>query len=78
MNMGGPLAWISKAFGKVSEIEVAEKIDSEDKVFLVNSEDEAMAYYLNNKVNKFFNKPYPKFKGNNGFKGSLSAGKGMR
>ena len=63
MSLGGPLALMSKMPTKDSEIEVAEQVGSEDEGFLMNSEDEAMAYYSKYKVKKFFKKPFnPKYK----------------
>ena len=45
---------MSKVSAKDYEIETVEQDGSEDEGFLVNSEDEVVAYYSNNKVKKFF------------------------
>ena len=77
MNLGGPLALMSTVSAKDSEIEVAKLVDSKDEEFLMNSEDEVVAYYSNNKVKKFFKKPFnQKYKTNNEFKGNTLSGKG--
>ena len=60
LSLGGPLALVSK----VSEKEVVGKVDSDDEEgFIMNTDDEAIAFYSNNKVKKFFKKPFnPKLK----------------
>ncbi|XP_052627452.1 uncharacterized protein LOC128134082 [Lactuca sativa] len=61
MSLGGPLALVSK----VSEVEATEKENSDEEGFLLNSDDEAVAFYSNNRVKKFFKKPFnPKGKKN--------------
>lgn len=46
---------------------------------MVNSEDDAVAYYSNNKVKKLFKKPFsPKYRSKNEFKGNTSLGKCTR
>ena len=68
LSLGGPLALVSK----VSKKEAVEKGDSDDEEgFIINSDDEAIAFYSNNRVKKFFKKPFnPKVKQSEG-KGSL-------
>ena len=53
-SLGGPLAPVSKG----SEGESAEKENSNEEGFLLNSGDEAIAFYSNNRVKKFFKKPF--------------------
>ncbi|CAI9279824.1 unnamed protein product [Lactuca saligna] len=61
------------------EVESTEVNGPGDEGFLMNSEDEVMAYYSNNKVKKLLNKPFNlKFKGNSGFKGNSLSGKIVR
>ncbi|XP_023738187.1 uncharacterized protein LOC111886187 [Lactuca sativa] len=65
--LGGPLALVSK----VIEKETLEKENSNEEGFLMNPDDEAVAFYSNNRVKKFFKKPFnPKSKPNDG-KGSF-------
>ena len=53
-SLGGPLALISKGSERESE-----KLKSdEEEGFLMNSEDEVVAFYSNNRVKKFFKKPF--------------------
>ena len=52
--LGGPLALVSK----VSEVETVDKKDSDEEGFLMNPDDEAVAFYSNNQVRKFFKKPF--------------------
>ena len=53
-SLGGPLALISKGSERESE-----KLKSdEEEGFLMNSDDEAVAFYSNNRVKKFFKKPF--------------------
>ena len=54
--MGGPLALMSKVTNKEVEIESTENEGSEDEGLIVNSDDEAIVFYSNNKVKKFFKK----------------------
>ncbi|KAL7606668.1 hypothetical protein Lser_V15G16417 [Lactuca serriola] len=53
-SLGGSLALVSK----VSEIESAEKENSDEESFIMNSGDEVVAFYSNNQVKKFFKKPF--------------------
>lgn len=72
LGIGGPLALISKVNTKDSEIETGEQDNSEEEGFLVNSKDEVVAYYSNNKV-IFFKKLFnPKYKSSSEFKGNNS------
>ncbi|XP_023768575.1 uncharacterized protein LOC111917153 [Lactuca sativa] len=58
-NLGGPLALVSK----ISEKEAEKDASDEDKGFIMNSDDEAIAIYSNNRVKKFFKKHFnPKAK----------------
>ena len=67
MTLGGPLDLVLK----VAKKETLEKEDSDEDGFLMNSDDEVVAFYSNNRVKKFFHKPFnPKSKSNNG-KGSF-------
>ncbi|XP_023761595.1 uncharacterized protein LOC111910032 [Lactuca sativa] len=52
--LGGPLALVLK----VSKVEFAEKENSDEEGFLMNSDDEAITFYSNNRVKKFFKKPF--------------------
>ncbi|KAL7592770.1 hypothetical protein Lser_V15G32250 [Lactuca serriola] len=52
LAIGGPLALVSK----VSETD--EKDGSDEEGFFMNSDDEAVAFYSNNRVKKFFKKPF--------------------
>lgn len=54
LSLKGPLALISKVTVKDSEVEYVEQDNLKEEVFLFNSEDEVVAYYLNNKVKKLF------------------------
>ncbi|XP_023745018.1 uncharacterized protein LOC111893181 [Lactuca sativa] len=55
LSLGGPLALVSK----VSEKEAIEKGDSDDEEgFIMNSDDDAIGFYSNNRVKKFFKKPF--------------------
>ena len=49
-SIGGPLALVSK----VSEVETVEKEGSDEEGFLMNSNDEFVAFYSNNQVKKVF------------------------
>ena len=64
LNLGGPLDLVSK----VTEKETIEGGDSDvEEGFLMNSDDEAIAFYSNNKVKKFFEKPFnPKLRQSEG------------
>ena len=53
-SLGGPLALVSK----VIEIDAGEKEESDNEGFLMNSDDEAVAFYSNNRVKKFFKNPF--------------------
>ncbi|KAL7614205.1 hypothetical protein Lser_V15G05372 [Lactuca serriola] len=54
-SLGGPLALVSK----MNEKEVHEKSDSDaEEGFIMNSDDEAIAFYSNNRVRKFFKKAF--------------------
>ena len=79
LSLGGLLDLMSKVTAKDSEIESGEQEDLEEEGFLVNSEDEVVAYYLKNKVKRFFKYPFnPKYKNNNEFKGNSSTCKGAK
>ena len=54
ISLGGSLALISK----VNEKEFVEKEYSDNEGLLLNSDDEAIAFYSNNRVKKFFKKPF--------------------
>ncbi|XP_023757080.2 uncharacterized protein LOC111905620 [Lactuca sativa] len=54
MSLGEPLALVSK----VSEVESAEKENSDEEGLLLNSDDKAITFYSNNQVKKFFKKPF--------------------
>lgn len=45
ISLGGPLALVSKVAGREVEKEVVEKENSEDEGLIVNSDDEAVAFY---------------------------------
>ena len=53
-SLGGPLALVSK----VTERESEKLKSDEEEGFLMNSDDEAVAFYSNNRVKKFFKKPF--------------------
>ena len=53
-SLGGPLALVSK----VSEVAFAEKENSDEEGYLMNPDDEAIAFYSNNHVKKFFKKTF--------------------
>ncbi|XP_023752546.1 uncharacterized protein LOC111900907 [Lactuca sativa] len=54
-SLGGPLALVSK----MTEKEIHEKSDSDgEEGFIMNSDDEAIAFYSNNHIKKFFKKPF--------------------
>lgn len=55
MNFGGPLALVSKINVKEVCFDGEEGIGEEG--FIMNSDDEVVTYYLNNKVKKFYKKP---------------------
>ena len=60
---------------KVSEVDVNEKDDSDNEGFLMNSDDEAVAFYSNNRVKKFFKKPFnPKGKATDAKSGVTKTG----
>ena len=54
ISLGGLLALVSK----VTEKEGTEKESSDEKGWIVNVDDEAIAFYSNNKVKKFYKKPF--------------------
>ncbi|XP_023733619.1 uncharacterized protein LOC111881461 [Lactuca sativa] len=59
MSLGGPLALVSK----MSEKEIENDEPEEEEGFIMNSDDEAVAFYSNNRVKKFYKKPFnPKTK----------------
>lgn len=58
LSLGGPLALVSKVSGKVTEFESTENDGSDNEVFIRNSYDEAVSYYSNNKVMKFYKTPF--------------------
>ena len=75
--MGGPLTLVSNVSGKKPDVEYDDDDGSDNEGFVMNLDDEVVAYYSNNKVNKFFKKPFNlKFKGSD-FKGN-SSGKNVR
>ena len=43
---------------KISETDVGETEGSDNEGFLMNSDDEAVTFYSNNRVKKFFKKPF--------------------
>lgn len=53
-SFGGPLALVSK----VSEMESTEKENSDEEGLILNSNDEVIAFYSNNRVKKYFKKPF--------------------
>ena len=62
---------MSKVTAKDFVVESDEEEKLEEEGFMVKSDHEAVAYYSNNKVKKFFKKPFnPKNKNNNEFKGN--------
>ena len=58
LSLGGPLALMSKVTSGEAGIEATENEGSEDEGMIVNFDDEVVAFYSNNKVNKFFKKPF--------------------
>ena len=56
--LGGPFALMSTVAGREVEKETTEKESLEDKVLIINYNDEAMALYFNNRVKNFFKKPF--------------------
>ena len=56
ISIGGPLALVSKVSGREAEKESVEKENSKDEGLIVNSNDEAIAFYSINRVKKFFKK----------------------
>ena len=48
ISLGGPLALVSKVVSREAEKEVVEKENSEDEGLIVNSDEEAVAFYFNN------------------------------
>lgn len=76
-SLGGPLALVSKVYAK--EVETDEEAKNGEKGFLFNSDDEVVAYYLNNKVKKFFRNPFNgKFKNSYETKGVSTSGKSVK
>nr|KAJ0213712.1 hypothetical protein LSAT_V11C400159680 [Lactuca sativa] len=69
---GGPLALMSKVTSRDAKIESTENDGLEDVGLIVNSDDEAMAFYSNNKVKKIFKKPFNSKSKTSESKGSLS------
>lgn len=68
---------MSKVNAKEYEIETGEQNIFEGEGFLVNSEEEAVSYYSDNNVKRFFKNPFnPKYKSNSDFKGNNSLEKG--
>ena len=79
ISLEGPLDLMSKVSKWKSKMEVAEQVGCEDEGLFMNWEDEAVAYYSNNKVKIFFKKPFnPKYKSNNEFKANTSYVNGTR
>lgn len=75
--LGDTLALVSKVSGK--GVEFDEDVKYGDEGFLFNSDDEAVAYYYNNKVNKFFKKPFNgKLKNGYESKGMSMSDKGVK
>jgi len=66
-SLGGPLALVSK----VSERENEKSKSDEEEGFLMNSDDEAVAFYSNNRVKKFFKKPFNPKNNSSDSKGSF-------
>ncbi|KAL7614614.1 hypothetical protein Lser_V15G06614 [Lactuca serriola] len=58
ISIGGPLALVSKISGREAKKESVEKENSEDEGLIVNSDDEAIAFYSNNRVKRFFKKSF--------------------
>lgn len=58
LSLGGPLTLMTKVTTNDSKIESVKEVKLEEEGFLVDSLDEVVAYYLNNKVKKFFKKPF--------------------
>ncbi|KAL7618630.1 hypothetical protein Lser_V15G03678 [Lactuca serriola] len=52
--LGGPLALMSKIYEKDAEKDASD----EDEGFIMNFDDEAITFYSNNRVKKFFKKPF--------------------
>ena len=50
ISLGGPLALVAKISRKEFEKVLAKKEKSDEEGLIVNSDDEAMAFYLNNRV----------------------------
>lgn len=71
MNFGGPLALILKTTRK--EVCFDGEANDNKEGLLMNSDDETLAYYSNNSVNKFYMKPIGGNFKNNSFKKSLSS-----
>ncbi|KAL7592013.1 hypothetical protein Lser_V15G31779 [Lactuca serriola] len=57
-SLGGPLALMSNVASKEVEKETFENEGSDDEGLIVNSEDEAVDFYSNNRVKKFFKNPF--------------------
>ncbi|XP_052624916.1 uncharacterized protein LOC128132402 [Lactuca sativa] len=73
INICCPLALVSKILGREAKKESVEKENSEDEGLIVNSDDEVVAFYSNNRVKKLFRKPFNgKSKTNDG-KGNFAA-----
>lgn len=76
-SLGGPLALVSIDFG--NDIESNEDAKYGEEGFMFNSNDKAFAYYSNNKVNKFFKKPFSgKIKNGYVSKAMSKYGKGVK
>lgn len=69
-NFGGPLALVSKVSSK--EVGFDDDVGDVEEGFLLNLDDEVVAYYSNNKVKKIFKKPFSgKFKNSSESKAML-------
>ena len=58
INLGGPLALVSKVTGREIEKEVSENEGSDEEGLIIDSDDEAITFYSNNKVMKFYKKSF--------------------
>ena len=71
------MALLSKVY--VKEVESDEEAKNGEEGFLFKLDDEAVAYYSNNKVKKFFKKPFnAKFKNRSEGKGVATTGKSVK
>lgn len=70
MNFGGPMELVSKNIMK--EFGYDGEADKNEEGFLMNSDDEVIAYYSNNRFKKFYKKPINGNFDNSSMKKSLS------